>query len=461
MRTFNSAGLWSAAARLGRFDEAHIVEPPASGASSIVVRRGRLVRPGNLTAYAGPDTLATLSVRARFTGSLVESVARADADSLLAAVQDAAAVPRSTRWLELGAAGAATLSGRPDERRDSLSGAASLLRALADLPGAPGHEWRVREAIRTALPDWARSRLSQDSAGNLILAMGPERDTAVFVAHMDEVGFVVRSIAGDGVVTLASQGGVIPSAWEGQPAVLDFDPRSGAANPQPLHGVFLMRDSASRKQPRVMTAWFALDSAQLAARGVTPGAGVTAYKRATRLAATRFTGRAMDDRVGSAALVLAARALDPAQLDHKVLFVWSVREEGGLVGARALARRIGTSVKRVYAIDTFVSSDTPLESPHFAFTPLGAGPVLRGLDDGLISQRDERGRMLEIARVAGVTLQVGTTHGSTDATPFSSAGAPAMGLSWPGRYSHSPAEVMDLRDLVQLARLIRAAAARN
>jgi putative aminopeptidase FrvX len=33
------------------------------------------------------------------------------------------------------------------------------------------------------------------------------------------------------------------------------------------------------------------------------------------------------------------------------------------------------------------------------------------------------------------------------------------GLSWPGRYSHSPAEVLDLRDLAALARLVRAAVA--
>ena len=54
---------------------------------------------------------------------------------------------------------------------------------------------------------------------------------------------------------------------------------------------------------------------------------------------------------------------------------------------------------------------------------------------------------------------MGTTQGSTDATPFVAAGAPGMGLSWPGRYSHSPAEVLDLRDLAALVRLVSAVAA--
>jgi putative aminopeptidase len=123
-----------------------------------------------------------------------------------------------------------------------------------------------------------------------------------------------------------------------------------------------------------------------------------------------------------------------------------------------MARTFGASLRRVYAIDTFVSSDTPLESPHFAFTPLGSGAVLRGLDDGMISLPGERDRVLAAARERGIPLQVGTTHGSTDATPFVGFGAPGMGLSWPGRYSHSPAEVLDLRDLVSLARLVEAVA---
>jgi putative aminopeptidase FrvX len=208
-----------------------------------------------------------------------------------------------------------------------------------------------------------------------------------------------------------------------------------------------------------VTAWFGLDSAALAARGVRVGDGVTGYKRGQRLGATRFTARSLDDRAGTTALLLALRALDPARLDHTVVFAWSTREEGGLLGARALAQSLGPSVRRVYAVDTFVSSDTPLETPTFAYAPLGAGPVLRALDDGAVSSREERARVVRAARAAGVPLQVGTTHGSTDATPFAAWGAVGTGLSWPGRYSHSPAEVLDLRDLAALARLVHAALA--
>ena len=468
-RAFGWAGAAAIAARHGPFDEVTLVSSwEGRGEDAAAVRRRRASRPNNMQA-AGVDSITRLEVRVRFAGALVESVRGTDADSLLAAVRNAAGVGATPPgWLALVTGDADTASRTParspsrtaTSAADALTPAATLLALLAELPGVPSHEWRVRAAVREALPAWARERVVEDSAGNLILALGPDRDTAVFVAHMDEVAYTVRAIGGDGSVALTAQGGVIPSAWEGQPALLHFDPaeRRSTSAPPSIPGVFAPRDAATVRRPDQVRAWFGLDSATLVARGVRVGMGVTGYKRAHRLAATRFTARSLDDRAGTTALLLALRSIDPNRLPNKVIFAWSVHEEGGLIGARALARQLGASVRRVYAIDTFVSSDTPLESPHFAFTPLGSGAVLRGLDDGIVSIATERERVIALARTRGIPLQVGTTHGSTDATPFVAAGAPGMGLSWPGRYSHSPAEVLDLRDLTALARLIEAVA---
>ncbi|MFP5379928.1 MAG: hypothetical protein ACLGHP_09310 [Vicinamibacteria bacterium] len=62
------------------------------------------------------------------------------------------------------------------------------------------------------------------------------------------------------------------------------------------------------------------------------------------------------------------------------------------------------------------------------------------------------------AAAAGIPLQIGLTQGGTDGTRFTFYGAPNQGLSWPGRYSHSPGEVLDLRDLEHLTSLIVAVA---
>ncbi|HSK62554.1 MAG TPA: hypothetical protein VK893_01890, partial [Pyrinomonadaceae bacterium] len=67
-------------------------------------------------------------------------------------------------------------------------------------------------------------------------------------------------------------------------------------------------------------------------------------------------------------------------------------------------------------------------------------------------------RILTLARANGITLQVGATNGGTDGSDFIRYGVLHVGLSWPGRYSHSPVEVLDLRDLQALERLVHAIA---
>jgi putative aminopeptidase FrvX len=304
------------------------------------------------------------------------------------------------------------------------------------------------------LPEWARSRVTTDVEGNLILEVGPEREPSMFIAHQDEVGFEVTNINFDGMVSLRPRGGLYPSLWEGQPALLHFD----VPGKEPLHGVFYPRENATTKQPEALTAWFGVDGNRLNQLGVVKGMSVTAFKSATRLGANRFTARALDDRAGSTALILAVRRLNPATLKHKVIFAWSVREETGLEGAKALALRYGATVKRVFSVDTFVSSDSPMETTRFAYAPLGQGAVIRGLDNSAVASPVEIERILAIARAQGIPLQVGATNGGTDGSDFVRYGAVHVSLSWPGRYSHSPVEVLDLRDLQALERLIYALA---
>ena len=65
---------------------------------------------------------------------------------------------------------------------------------------------------------------------------------------------------------------------------------------------------------------------------------------------------------------------------------------------------------------------------------------------------------MAVARAQGIPVQPGTTHGSTDGSAIAPYGAPNVGLSWPGRYSHTPGEVLDLRDVEALVRIITALA---
>lgn len=331
--------------------------------------------------------------------------------------------------------------------------AEGVLAPLVESYGPSGMEGPVRAAVQRLLPAWAHTET--DTAGNLWLRVGRGDPEVVFVAHMDEIGWRVTAIRDDGTLEMRPLGGFFPSLYEGRPALV----HTGEAM---VPGVFTPRDSIG-EPPRRTPGAFRVDlgvTSRAAAEslGVKVGSTVTMPKEYVRLAGTRATGRSFDDRVGSAALLLAVRHLDRAKLRHTVVFIWSVREEVGLEGAAAAAHALGLRAARVHAVDTFVSADSPLELPNFAVAPLGAGAVARAVDNSAVTPPALLDSLVRVARLRGVPLQVGTTNGGNDGSVFAPWGVPDVAMGWPLRYSHSPAEVVDLRDVAALGSLVQAVA---
>ncbi|HEY8106269.1 MAG TPA: M20/M25/M40 family metallo-hydrolase [Gemmatimonadales bacterium] len=331
--------------------------------------------------------------------------------------------------------------------------AQSILAPLLESYGVSGSEAPVRATVERLLPAWAKAQT--DTAGNLWVRVGKGEPAVVFVAHMDEIGFSVSTIREDGSLDLEMKGGFFLSLFEAEPALV----HTGTAT---VPGVFMPRDSVGATPRRTPSA-FRVDvgtasRAETEALGIRVGSTVTMPKHYTRLAGTRATGRAMDDRVGCTTLLLALRRLDPARLKHEVIFVFSVREEIGLEGAEAAAAALGTTPRRVHAIDTFVSADSPLEPQAFAVTPIGRGPVVRALDQSAVAPPVLVDSLVALARVRAIPLQVGATNGGNDGSVFAAWGVPDVPIGWPLRYAHSPAEVIDLKDVVNLGEVIRAIA---
>jgi putative aminopeptidase len=331
-----------------------------------------------------------------------------------------------------------------------------VLATLVESYGVSGMEAPVRAAVQRMLPRWAKTET--DTAGNLWLTLGKGEPTVVFVAHLDEIGFTVTGIREDGSLDLTPAGGFFPSLWEAKPALV----HTGKAT---IPGVFMPRDSAvdsalKRTPPDLRVDVGTAARNETAALGIRVGHTVTMPKRYVRLAGTRATGRSFDDRVGSTAQILAVRRLDPSRLRHTVIFVWSVREEIGLEGAQAAANALGLRPIRVHAIDTFVSADSPIEPQNFARAPLGEGAVARALDNSSVTPPALVDSLAALARSHGIPLQVGTTNGGNDGSVFATYGVPDVPIGWPLRYSHSPAETIDLRDVVSLAEMIRVIAER-
>ena len=83
-----------------------------------------------------------------------------------------------------------------------------LLKELIVAPGAPGYEAGVRALVEARLPEGIAT--TTDAMGNLVATLGEGGPGVLFVAHMDEIGFVVSDVRDDGFLRLKPLGGVDP-----------------------------------------------------------------------------------------------------------------------------------------------------------------------------------------------------------------------------------------------------------
>ncbi len=96
-----------------------------------------------------------------------------------------------------------------------------LLEELTNAHGVSGFEGEVREIFRREwrelLPD-----LHTDGIGNLLgtLPGGPDRPRVLVMAHMDEVGFLVRHIDDDGFVYINASPAISVDPLEGETATV-------------------------------------------------------------------------------------------------------------------------------------------------------------------------------------------------------------------------------------------------
>jgi putative aminopeptidase FrvX len=191
--------------------------------------------------------------------------------------------------------------------------------------------------------------------------------------------------------------------------------------------------------------------------GIKPGDWVTIQKAYRPLVGTRAIGRSFDDRVGCAALIAAVKALGPNLPGRDVTFVWSTEEEVGLKGAAVAAAHMAADGKApdfVFAIDTFVSNDSPLETKRFGNAEVGKGFVVRAVDNSNIVPLQYVERVKKLAQTNKIPVQYGVTGGGNDGAVFTRFGSVDVAMGWPLRYSHSPAELIDTLDLEALSRIV-------
>lgn len=348
---------------------------------------------------------------------------------------------------------------------------ATVLERLTETYGPSGHEEFVREKVKELLPEWASKKATTDAAGNLILRLGNGKRDAktpgiAFVAHMDEIGYEVKKIEGDGRLLVDSIGGGYPQYFLGHAAVIQ------ASTGNKVAGVLELPEGWDKPNFEWPLSLRGMDEGQQVyvgtkskeeteKLGIKAGDWMTIPKEYRPLLGTRANARSFDDRVGCAALIEAVRALGPnpdaALAGRDVSFVWSTQEEVGLKGAAAFAEQAAKDNRVpdfVFAIDTFVSSDSPLEVKRFGDAELGKGFVVRAVDNSNVMPLEYVDRVVKLAKENNIPVQYGVTGGGNDGAVFSRYGSVDVALGWPLRYSHSPGEVIDTKDADALANIV-------
>jgi putative aminopeptidase FrvX len=276
----------------------------------------------------------------------------------------------------------------------------------------------------------------------------------VFVAHTDELGFVVEEITLEGILKVSRRGGFLPQMYEGH-AVQVHTAKGiveGIVSPRPNYWQRDLKISAYDTED--VAIYLGVSSrVKVEALGVAKGDSVTVKKKIVEFSPDLLATRAVDDRAGCAALLEVSHRVDWTKVkDKTVTFAWDVQEETGLYGASHLAEKLDADY--VFTVDTFVSSAGPFDSKRFAHLPLGKGAVLRAVDSSSVVPRAELSKVMVIAKTHGIPIQIGNTRGGTDGSAFVPHGAVNIMLSWPGTYSHSFIEKIHRADLEALTDLI-------
>ena len=390
--------------------------------------------------WQSDQQLLVLHPAVRNAGTPAETVSTAELEGLARFLRRAVGLPDADDPQE--GVRIASRTEHISNQRLMRQGLEDLIKTLVELPGISGKEGRVRDRIRELLPSALAPASRVDDAGNLVVRLGRGGEaSAAFIAHMDEIGFSLQEPRPGGSVGVTSRGGGSRDLFAWQPASIH--------GPSGTLPAVMKRDSVELG---------GISGEEVRAMGVTAESFATVPKRYRKLLGDRISARSLDDRLGCAVLVEAARRLagKARRATGAVDLVFSVEEEVGLNGARHYA---GTArPARVYPIDTFVTSDSPFGPQGLAPAALGAGAVLRAVDESGTTPLAEVERVRRIASERGIRLQVGVTAGGNDGSVFASLETANIPIGFPLRYAHTPVETADLRDAEAAADLVEALA---
>ncbi|MCD8212300.1 MAG: M42 family peptidase [Oscillospiraceae bacterium] len=328
-----------------------------------------------------------------------------------------------------------------------------LLRQLCPVPGPSGYE---KPAVRTAerMLSELTDRTETDAMGNLIAVRSCGKAGAgriLLDAHLDQVGFIVTGHE-DGFLRFSTIGGVDPRVLPGHLITILTDPPiSGVVACMPPH---VQKRSDADRAPEIRDLFIDTGLSPERCRDEIPvGTPCVFPGMCFDLGKDRVCGSSLDDRACFACLVRTLELLQGADLDTDIVISGSSREEISGIGASAAMWN--------QAPDCCVAVDvTHAQTPDCRqewINKLGDGPSV-GIGSNITRWMGER--FLTTAEREQIPYQREIMAGASGTNGWemqiSREGVATAILSLPIRYMHTPAEVLDLRDMENTAKLLAA-----
>lgn len=296
--------------------------------------------------------------------------------------------------------------------------------------------------------------IRMDSLGNLVMCRrgeGPEpRPRLLLTAHMDEIGFLVSKIEIGGFLRFTAVGGIDARILLGQEVlVLGRSDVPGVIGAKPPH---LLAEEERKKAPRLEDLFIdvGLPGEQLE-NVVQIGDPIVLKRDPQALSGESWTGKALDDRAGLAALYVCLRSLERVRVPADIFVVATVQEELGTRGATVCT--FGLIPDIGIAVDVGFGEMPGL--PEEDTIAMGEGPAIAlGPNIHPCIGQD----LIRLAKEHHIPHQIEVAPGPTGtdarAIQISRGGVAAGLLSIPLRYMHTPVEVVQMQDIISTGRLL-------
>ncbi len=313
-----------------------------------------------------------------------------------------------------------------------------LMQKLCGVLAPSGREYAMTETMRELITPLV-DEVKVDTLGNVvgkITGTGENKKKILYLAHMDEVGFMVTYIEDNGYIRFTNMGGPNLTSAAYQEVIFESGTRGHIV---PHTG------SDGTLNYSTMVVDIGAKDKEDAKKYVKLGECFSALPHVTKTAGTMIAGRPLDDRIGCAILVQAAAEMQKNRPYHDIYLAFTVQEESTANGATVTAYDVRPDIG--IALDVCGTGDTIGVTPMETRCGDGAAILIR--DSTLVADRELVNDLFAVAAEKGIKHQTEVyTMGGTDAVPMQKValGAKAGVISIPMRYLHTSAEALDLAD---------------